>query len=226
MILRAGTVKNTVHLYALNIGPQLLEWEWDTFLQNLPNEEQVSVLKYKYWEDRQRTLLGKVLIRWMIRNLTDVRDIQINRNKIGRPYLVGTENWDGDFNLSHSGNWIVAALTNRAHVGVDVEKINHLSEDVMVYAMSEAELTMINQKPQTDRINLFYELWTMKEAIYKTGLFPNATLKSLDTVELKSKRKDIHTQLFYMDREHPVSICWNGKQLPVCLTTLNRNQLF
>jgi 4'-phosphopantetheinyl transferase len=226
MMSSSKTIKREVHLFALHIGPQLLQWEWDAFLVNLPYEEQNRILKYKHWQDRQRALLGSALVRWTIRTFTDLQHIQIARDKTGRPYLAGKNHWKGDFNLSQSGEWIVVALTNHGHVGVDVEKIAHLNEDVMAYAMSEAEINLINEKSKLNRINSFYELWTMKEAIYKTGLFPDATPKSLDTVKLTNKHKDVHTQLFYVDSEHPVSICWDQVLPPVTpLIILNRNQL-
>lgn len=218
--------KGGLHVFALHIGPQLLKWQWDALIVNLPYEERTRILKYKHWQDRQRALLGNVLVRWVIRKFTDVPHVQFARNEVGRPYLAGNDSWYGDFNLSHAGEWIVVALTNQGNVGVDVEKISKLNKDIMVYALSEAEMKAIHQKSKKDQTNFFYELWTMKEAIYKTGLFPNATPQLLDTISLKDKRKDIYTQLFYVDREHPVSICSNRKQLAAKLIVLDRDEFF
>lgn len=218
--------KSGLHLFALHIGPQLLKWQWDALILNLPNEEQTRILKYQRWQDRQRVLLGNVLVRWVIRRFTGVRHVQIARNEVGRPYLVGNDSWHGDFNLSHAGEWIVVALTDQGCVGVDVERIGKLNKDIMVYALSEAEMKAIHQKSEKEQTNFFYELWTMKEAIYKTGLFPNATPQLLDTIALKDKGKNIYTQLFYVDREHPVSICSDRKQLPAKLTVLDRDEFF
>lgn len=226
MTSSSETIKSEVHLFALHMGPQLLQWEWDAFLFKLPNEERNRILKYKHWQDRQRALLGSTLVRWTIRAFTGLQHIQITRDKTGRPYLAGKNQWEGDFNLSHSGEWIVVALTNHGHVGVDVEKIDLINDDVMGYAMTEAEINLINEKSKLNRINTFYELWTMKEAIFKTGLFPDATPKSLDTVKMTSKDKAIHTQLFYVDSDHPVSVCYDQVQASVTpLIILNRNQL-
>ncbi|MBQ0140132.1 MAG: 4'-phosphopantetheinyl transferase superfamily protein [Kurthia sp.] len=226
MMPNSEAIKREIHLFALPIGPQLLQWEWRAFLIKLPHEEQNRILKYKHWQDRQRALLGSALVRWTIRTFTNLQHIQIARDKTGRPYLVGENHWKGDFNLSHSGEWIVMAMTNDGHVGVDVEKIAHFNEEVMAYVMSEAEINLINEKSKQNRINSFYELWTKKEAIYKTGLFSDVIAKSLDTVELTSKHKDVHTQLFYVDSEHPISVCWD-QVLPAVtpLIILNRNQL-
>ena len=214
-----------IHLFALKLGPRLVQYEWETFLSALPNEERERIMNYTHWQNRQRALLGNVLVRWMIRRFTDVQPIQIERNDSGRPYLAGNANWQGDFNLSHSGEWIAAALITHGRVGIDVEEINQLNEELMAFALSEAECNTINEKSGMDKVNLFYEFWTKKEAIYKTGLFPDATPQSLDTVLSLQKCKDIYTQLFYVDSQHPVSICWNTEMPFPELMILNRYQL-
>jgi 4'-phosphopantetheinyl transferase len=217
--------KSGLHLFALHIGPQLLKWQWDSLIVNLPNADRNRIVKYKYWQDRQRALLGNILVRWVIKRFTGLRHIHIVRDEVGRPYLDGNS-WNGDFNLSHAGEWIVVALTNQGRVGIDVERIDQFNKDIMAYALSEAELKVILQKSKKDQTHLFYELWTMKEAIYKTGLFPNATPKFLDTIALKEQCKNIYTKLFYLDQNHPVSISWNRKQPLAKLLVLDRDQLF
>ncbi|UZM99195.1 4'-phosphopantetheinyl transferase superfamily protein [Lysinibacillus sp. MHQ-1] len=56
----------------------------------------------------------------------------------------------------------------------------------------------------------FYELWTLKEALFKTGLFPHLSPHLLDTIDIKKTRVDLSTQLHYLDQRHPVTICWNN----------------
>ena len=213
-----------VHVFALNMGPPLSLEQWGTLALLLSTEEKMRVLKYKQWQDRQRALLGNVLVRWALQKFTSMQHIHITRNKLGRPSLANHDSWNGDFNLSHAGEWIVVALTNQGHVGVDVEKIAALHEDVMAYALAEAELQVIRQMTKPDRVQLFYAYWTMKEALFKTGLFPNATPQTLDTIAVRDKRQDIHTRLVYVDQEHPVSICWDGEDSSSHLTILDREQ--
>jgi 4'-phosphopantetheinyl transferase len=161
----------------------------------------------------------------MLHKFTDVQHISIRRNLNGRPYISDNVCRKGDFNLSHSGNWIVAALTHHGRIGVDVEKIGPLNEELLTYALSETELEMIHQQSPVDQVKTFYELWTTKEAIYKTGLVPDATPQSLDTIEWKEKQNNLHTQLLYIDPEHPVTVCSDQKLPSFELTILNRGQL-
>ncbi|MBE1553153.1 4'-phosphopantetheinyl transferase family protein [Sporosarcina limicola] len=215
--------KSGLRLFALKIGQQLSQLEWDAFILNLPDEDCIRLMKYKHWKDRQRHLLGNLVVRWTIRRFTDEQQpVQFARNKAGRPYLIGSDSWNGDFNLSHSGDWLVVAFAEKGCVGIDIEKIGELNEEVMAYIMSQAEIKMIHQRPEIDRKCLFYELWTRKESIYKTGLFPNATPKSLDTVQVTNKFQKIYTHSFYVDPEHPVSISWNEGMPPDELTVLDR----
>ena len=53
----------------------------------------------------------------------------------------------GDFNLSHSGDWIVLAVTTIGRVGIDVEEIKPVSEDMMIYALSETERQLVSHQP-------------------------------------------------------------------------------
>ncbi|MFJ7732750.1 4'-phosphopantetheinyl transferase family protein [Lysinibacillus sp. NPDC097231] len=216
---------NDGHIFALPIGPQLKKSERDMFLSSLSNDEQLRIVKYKHWKDQQRALLGSILVRWSIQHLTDVQHIQIARDKQGRPYMIGNDSWKGDFNLSHSGEWIVVALTHEGSVGIDVEKIKLVSDDVMRFAMSQDELQILQQHAELEQLKLFYEFWTMKEALFKTGLLPITAPHLLNTIAIRDTYKDFQTQLIYLDKLHPVSICWSQKQLQVDVTILNKQEI-
>ena len=48
--------------------------------------------------------------------------------------------------LSHSGKWIVVALTTKGSIRVDVEEIIPLSEEVILSAMTQADLDIFYSK--------------------------------------------------------------------------------
>ncbi|WDU79087.1 MULTISPECIES: 4'-phosphopantetheinyl transferase family protein [Lysinibacillus] len=214
-------IKQTIQLFALPLGVQLAPSERDAFLKVLPCEVQRKVQQYKHWQDQQRALLGSILIRWALLPYIDEVLLYLAQNEFGRPYIAGHPHWQGDFNLSHSGNWIVLAVTTIGRVGIDVEEIKPVSEDVMVYALSETERQLVFHQP----LHVFYEFWTLKEALFKTGLLPNLSPYLLDTTNIKKTRKDLFTHLFYLDPQHPVCVCWNNKNSKLITTILNKEQL-
>jgi len=54
---------NEVYLFALPLGQQLVQAEWDMLFYQLSQPDQQRILKYKHWQVRQRALLGDTLIR-------------------------------------------------------------------------------------------------------------------------------------------------------------------
>lgn len=214
-------IKQTIQLFALPLGVKLAPSERDTFLKVLPFEVQRKVQQYKHWQDQQRALLGSILIRWALLPYIDEVLLYLAQNEFGRPYIAGHPHWQGDFNLSHSGNWIVLAVTTIGRVGIDVEEIKPVSEDVMVYALSETERQLVSHQP----LHVFYEFWTLKEALFKTGLLPNLSPYLLDTTNIKKTRKDLFTQIFYLDPQHPVCVCWNNESSKLITTIVNKEQL-
>lgn len=211
---------NEVYLFALPLGQQLVQAEWDMLFYQLSQPDQQRILKYKHWQARQRALLGDTLIRWALQRVLGYHRIQIKRDANGRPYIINDQ-WEGDMNLSHSGKWIVVALTTNGRIGVDVEEIIQLSEEVIFSAMTQIELDIFYSKANPNRLQAFYELW-IKEAIFKTGLFLNSSPHLIDTSTINN---NLITRLVYLDKQHSVSICWDSMHAHSTAIILNRNQL-
>ncbi|GAB2025338.1 hypothetical protein OfM1_14090 [Lactovum odontotermitis] len=86
-------------------------------------------------------------------------------NVFGKPYL---RNSDKFFNLSHAGQYIVAAVSSY-EVGIDVERINYqinLSSFDRVLSQSEKDSLLAASTAQEAAV-LFYQLWTLKESYIK-----------------------------------------------------------
>jgi 4'-phosphopantetheinyl transferase len=85
----------------------------------------------------------------------------------GKPKLAG----DGlQFNLAHSGDWAVLAITRDDEIGVDCEAMNGdaaLITQTVNVIMSEAERALIAACPPERRLATVYRIWTRKEAIAK-----------------------------------------------------------
>ena len=81
-------------------------------------------------------------------------DYQINEN--GKPISNNLF-----FNISHSKGLVVFTSNNKFDIGVDVEQIRPVEENLKQYISSENELTYMENDEK------FFEIWTSKESLVK-----------------------------------------------------------
>jgi len=137
-------------------------------------------------EDRLRAVAGDHLARLGLAKLCDVApaSIRFARTEAGKPYALGL---DAHFNISHSGNFVVCAVSDRP-VGIDVEQIRAVRSKLTGKVCTPEELQYIREAPGWGEILTgeamlrFFRVWTSKEAYFKwtgTGI---TDLKSVDTL--------------------------------------------
>ncbi|HMA92872.1 MAG TPA: 4'-phosphopantetheinyl transferase superfamily protein [Polyangiaceae bacterium] len=87
----------------------------------------------------------------------------------GKPALDPSHSSSVRFNLSHSGNKCLIAVTNAREVGVDVEKIRPLDDwfEIAKRFFSARETEQLLQLPEALRRNGFFATWSRKEAYIK-----------------------------------------------------------
>lgn len=83
--------------------------------------------------------------------------------------LVRGERHPISFNVSHSGNHGLIAVTARGRVGVDVEELDpkRKLELLIESAFTAAERADLDSVEGTERRRLFFCMWTIKEALMK-----------------------------------------------------------
>lgn len=95
-------------------------------------------------------------------------DWQFALNGQGKPGLVGSAH-ALDFNLSHTGDWLVCAVTAGMPVGVDLEFCNP-DREVMKLArrfFRQEEVAALQACSEFRQGDQFYDFWTLKEAAIK-----------------------------------------------------------
>lgn len=100
----------------------------------------------------------------------------------GKPYLRGEPALQ--FNVSHSGGRALIAVAT-CPVGIDIERtderIDHLGLAATVFSAAERKLLL--EVPRTGRNEVFFSLWTRKEAYLKaTGLGVSGHLKLISSM--------------------------------------------
>ncbi len=112
------------------------------------------------------TSLFKKLSMYYLSNFVPKTDIQIKTNKFGKPFI---DNSKIMFNISHSVDKYVIAISQNNNVGVDIEKIN-FNKRVLQLAHRFFSINEYNHlcTLQSDvLIETFYEMWTLKESLVK-----------------------------------------------------------
>jgi 4'-phosphopantetheinyl transferase len=93
-------------------------------------------------------------------------EIQFEYTDRGKPFLKTS---DVEFNLSHSGEYLACAFTRNWKVGIDIEQIRPM-DDLLSIAQrffGASEAAAIEQVPPDQRLQLFFQTWTLKESLMK-----------------------------------------------------------
>ncbi|MCB9352190.1 MAG: 4'-phosphopantetheinyl transferase superfamily protein [Lewinellaceae bacterium] len=138
--------------------------KYEALLEPLPADIRQKIRRYRRWQDAHACLLGKLLlIEGLQRFGLDGASLihQLQYTDFGRPYLPAPV----DFNISHSGEYVLCALSNRCRVGVDIEKVQPINLSDFRGQMTEAEWATVTGA--ANPLRAFYYYWTRKEAAIK-----------------------------------------------------------
>lgn len=160
-----------VHLWLVdmnNVTSPSVSTQWQHLLTD---EEQCRMQRFHQTEKQQQFVVGRVALRLILNallNKPSAQDITFAKSETNKPFLLN--NPQGiQFNLSHSGNVILIAVTRGKQCGVDIEAIN-TSRDVLKLAefyFHKKEYAALRHCDKSPDVMLFYKLWTLKEAFVK-----------------------------------------------------------
>jgi 4'-phosphopantetheinyl transferase len=107
-------------------------------------------------------------------------EIKFNVTPLGKPYI---ENSNLFFNVSHSKNKALLAISIDAEVGVDIEYMKDLQDAITFsnYSFSDEEKAMIFKDEEINK-DVLFTFWTFKEAYIKatgTGLSVDISIINL-----------------------------------------------
>lgn len=114
--------------------------------------------------------------RWAMRDIlahyldTAPEQVQLRYAKLGKPELIPTVHTrDLRFNLTHSGDGALLAVTEGTEVGIDMEKICHKPRPLRLAKryFSEAVVSQLAQLSAAEQQVALLKLWTQYEAFKK-----------------------------------------------------------
>lgn len=151
------------HVYAISIGKNLSFL--NTLLALLTPSERIRANKYVRQADRVRYIIGHGVQRLVLGRYLNIAPglIEFGLGINNKPYIFNDT--DTNFNLSHSGDYILLAVS-AIPVGCDVEYIdyNFSFAEILPNYFSTKEANYIYEATPHER---FYKLWTRKEALLK-----------------------------------------------------------
>lgn len=167
----------------------------DRLLRLLDEEERARNSRFRLQADRDRHLLGRAVSRLLLAERADCPPEKVTfalhcrsceekeragssrggesaQGPHGKPHPSGpAEGWE--VSVSHSGEWVVLALTRGTPVGVDVERVSPARdlEGLAGYTLGDPEQRVWERLSPADRVGAFFRYWARKEALLKaTGL--------------------------------------------------------
>jgi 4'-phosphopantetheinyl transferase len=134
-------------------------------------EERQRAGRFRFPDDRTRSVVGRGMLRTIVAACleTSPEELVFATNREGKPALDAAAGAALEFNVSHSGRWVVIGVTRQARVGVDVELMRPLSDrDRLIERFfASAEARAIQALAEEERHAAFFACWTRKEAFIK-----------------------------------------------------------
>lgn len=135
----------------------------------LDEAERERYQKYKFDHSKYTYLKARHLLKTEISKKINVslEDIRFSYNKNGKPYIAGRD--DFHFNLSHTNDGIVFALSNNP-VGVDIEMQHRRGQPWLnpeAYLNKTIAMHIEQYEQELEKIALFYRYWTLLESKVK-----------------------------------------------------------
>lgn len=163
-------------------------------LGKLHAADQEKVKRYHRWEDAQLSLLGKLLIMKGAEamGVENSAAENLQYNQYGKP---GWKQSPFFFNISHSGNLVVCAVTKSMEVGIDIEIKRPVDVSDFKFQMIVTEWERI--AGAEDTMAAFYKYWTEKEAVIKA--YGSGFSIPLQTFEVVNSCTTVYGRQFFLN---------------------------
>ncbi len=164
-----GTICSRIHVWRIGldsiVGP---------VGDNLSANELARAERFSRMEDRRRFVAARSILRVILADVLERGDeagkgaaLRFGYGPAGKPFLLDDPQLH--FNVSHSEDIAVIAVTRVGEVGIDIEKQRDMVDldNVARLVFNDAEKTAVLGCSPGERESVFYRIWTRKEALLK-----------------------------------------------------------
>jgi 4'-phosphopantetheinyl transferase len=161
---------NQVHLWRLRL--MLGEADLERMAKTLASDEISKANRFRFERDRRRFIAARGQLRTILGRYFAISPyaLQFSYGAHGKPWISEPVQARAlRFNLSHSGEFALIAIVLDRDLGVDLEEVQALddAERIAGQFFSRCENEALREVPAAERLEAFFECWTLKEAFLK-----------------------------------------------------------
>lgn len=145
------------------IDDHIDDFDLQEALASVSAQRRNQALRYRQERDQRLCVAAYRLLHRALMTEYGINELpQFSYDTNGKPALVGHP--DTHFSLSHCRAAVACAVSGRP-IGIDIETLDHYSEEVAARVMNDDEMRQILEAPCPNAV--FTRLWTMKESRFK-----------------------------------------------------------
>ncbi len=161
--------RDHVHIWRVQLNCS--EHALRLFEQTLEPEERARAERFHFERDRRRFIAARAQLRMILARYVgiDPYALVFSYGSRGKPFLAQASKPPLKFNLSHSGELALVAVTRDRDIGVDLEEVRSFDDagGLAERFFSPQENAVLRALPETARLEAFFCCWTLKEAYVK-----------------------------------------------------------
>jgi len=140
--------------------------------QTLSTDERTKAEGFHFPKGRSQFIVSRGALRAILSRYLNINPhiLRFDYNPYGKPSLIAAQGGNTlRFNLSHSGNMALIAITKNRDIGVDIESINpnFPCQEIAEKFFSPLEKSVLLSLPAHLQPRAFFTCWTRKEAYIK-----------------------------------------------------------
>lgn len=224
-----------LHVYAHNLSENDVS---DALIQKYLLSEEAERSRNMRVAPMRRFVAGRALLRYALNCLFggaySRKTLLFESN--GKPqFNLPVSSAGPRFNISHSQDLVIVAVSSVAEVGIDVahRKVRSRLQALAAEILSPAELAYFEQSAtDAERTNEFYRFWVCKEAYLKCS---GVGLNGIRSVDLTALNSTVHRMPgagcvrtimeFELAAEYSAALCVEGEAAPLSVTWIDTGQL-
>lgn len=180
-------------------------------------------------EDKLRSIYSELLINYIlvVRYGINVNEVQIKKNSNGKKFIIGHPFIK--FNISHSGHWVVIALSNE-DIGIDIQKVESICIDSINNYLGEQEYYKSIKTHRKE--NFFYQNWVIRESFLK-ALGRGFTIPfSLNDIKINRESQQVsniediyHYSLMDFEKDYMLCVCQKAPITKIKIIKVSEGEL-